>query len=491
LFLCSAFAQTPNNTLGFGAKFLPETEFQSFRSTAQHRSFLPPVVDLTKFFPRPRSQGSQGSCVGWAVGYAARAYYNAAIEGKKLQNPANIPSPAYIYNMINETPGDCSQGTYVRDALELLKTGSVSLKDYSYSSSRCSRPSSKIQSNAKSFKIKNWLRVNHRNLDQIKAELSKKHPVVIVLITNGGFNKLRDGNPWRAGPANGRDGEAHAVTLVGYSEQRQAFKFINSWGTNWGLGGFGRMTYDTFRNRVKEAYVMRIATPSPVVPKPKPVNPRELTTELNELSCGNIKIETHSDGSRQVVGYVGTDKDLKTIRSKLAGKIDNINVDIRPWPQCETLQTLESPLGYKSQPRIDLSQKSFVSGDALVFDIITPNFESYLHVAYVQADGNVVNLKQANPLDLKITTANTKITLGDGSNSGPKFTIVEPYGSEMLIVVASKSPLFQQPRPLVETERAFLTALRKAILYKPDAQSTDRIVSANFVAFKTNKNGIK
>jgi len=393
--------------------------------------------------------------------------------------------------MINETPGDCSQGTYVRDALDLLKTGSVSLKDYGYSSNRCSRPSSRVQSNAKSFKIKNWLRVDHGNLDQIKAELSKKHPVVITLITNDRFNKLKGGNPWNAGPTNGRDGEAHAVTLVGYSEERQAFKFINSWGTKWGLGGFGRMTYDTFSNRVKEAYVMRIAAPSPVVPKPKPVNPIELITELNELSCGNVEIQTKSDGSKQAVGYVGTDGDLKKIYSKLAGKVDTVNVDIRPWPQCETLQTLKSPLGYKSQPRIDLSQKSFVWGDALVFDITTPNFGSYLHIAYVQADGNVVNLSQANPLDLKITTANTKITLGDGSNNGPKFTIVEPYGSEMLVVVASKSPLFQQPRPLVETERTFLTALRKAILYKPDAQSTDRIVSANFVAFETSKDGVK
>jgi hypothetical protein len=36
----------------------------------------------------------------------------------------------------------------------------------------------------------------------------------------------------------------HAVTLIGYCDDKKAFKFINSWGTAWGLGGYGWISYD-------------------------------------------------------------------------------------------------------------------------------------------------------------------------------------------------------------------------------------------------------
>ena len=50
----------------------------------------------------------------------------------------------------------------------------------------------------------------------------------------------------------------HAVTLVGYDDRSQTFKFINQWSTQWGDQGYGRMTYDTFVARVYEGYVMHL-----------------------------------------------------------------------------------------------------------------------------------------------------------------------------------------------------------------------------------------
>src|SRR5262245_18665084 len=40
-----------------------------------YRAFVPERVDLSRLFPTPGNQGRHGSCVGWAVGYATRAYY--------------------------------------------------------------------------------------------------------------------------------------------------------------------------------------------------------------------------------------------------------------------------------------------------------------------------------------------------------------------------------------------------------------------------------
>lgn len=55
-----------------------------------------------------------------------------------------------------------------------------------------------------------------------------------------------------------------------------------------------------------------------------------------------------------------------------------------------------------------------------------------------------------------------------------------PYGREMLVVLASKTPVFSEQLPRVETERQFLTELRKTLIATSDASPLGRIVSASF-----------
>ena len=55
----------------------------------------------------------------------------------------------------------------------------------------------------------------------------------------------------------------------------------------------------------------------------------------------------------------------------------------------------------------------------------------------------------------------------------------------MILAIASKSPLFSDDRPLVETEREFLTALRKAVIARPDPTLPERAVTAGFVVLET------
>ena len=88
----------------FPQGLIPDTEddLANIPRTPDYRAFLPERVDLSDRFPTPGDQGEQNSCVGWSVGYA-RAYYADKVEGRDLSDPANIPSPAYIYNSIRRT----------------------------------------------------------------------------------------------------------------------------------------------------------------------------------------------------------------------------------------------------------------------------------------------------------------------------------------------------------------------------------------------------
>lgn len=55
---------------------IPETSrtLQSATSLTISKKALPSKVDYTDNFPDPGMQGEQGSCVAWAVGYAAKSY---------------------------------------------------------------------------------------------------------------------------------------------------------------------------------------------------------------------------------------------------------------------------------------------------------------------------------------------------------------------------------------------------------------------------------
>ena len=59
----------------------------------------------------------------------------------------------------------------------------------------------------------------------------------------------------------------------------------------------------------------------------------------------------------------------------------------------------------------------------------------------------------------------------------------------MIVAVATRSPLFPEARPFVETEREFLTALRKAIIARPDPTQPERVVTASFAVLETKRGG--
>jgi hypothetical protein len=46
----------------------------------------------------------------------------------------------------------------------------------------------------------------------------------------------------------------HGLLLVGYDFDKSAFKFKNSWGPDWGLGGYGWMTFDYLKTYVTGGY---------------------------------------------------------------------------------------------------------------------------------------------------------------------------------------------------------------------------------------------
>ena len=232
--------------------------------------------------------------------------------------------------------------------------------------------------------------------------------------------------------------------------------------------------------------------PKPVAPPPAPPEPdvpvsKLDLSDLGKLACGHVVAQTR-EGQSVLSGYVASDEDLKRVKS-IAANVKNTSlgdITVAPWPQCEALQTLEKPLAMENRPVIDIGPASgFRSGDVLGIHISAPSQISYLYIAYIQADGTVVNLAQPKGVVAQPTLPSATLVFGDGLEGRDKFTISPPFGPEMIIAIASRSPLFDGELPVQQTEREYLSALRRALLYKPSPDMPDRELSATIKTLKT------
>lgn len=223
---------------------------------------LPEKVSLMEFCPSPLNQGSQGSCVAWASAYAARTILEAQRTGK---DPNSVRfSPSFLYNQI--ALQDC-QGAYVKYAMDnMLMKGGVFFSDFKYSDQDCSRqPDGVLLQKAKQFKIKGFQRLTEESkgknyeLLAMKQNLAKGSPVVIGMMVGGSFMSNMQGREiWKPTESdydkNGFGG--HAMCVVGYDDYLEggSFLLMNSWGKEWGKGGFAWVRYSDFRFFNVEAY---------------------------------------------------------------------------------------------------------------------------------------------------------------------------------------------------------------------------------------------
>lgn len=257
-----------------GLVFLPQEQYKTLPtlspSTAPEE--LPAAVDLTASFPSPGDQGTQPSCVGWAVGYGLKSCQEAIEHRWSLESDSHLMSPAFIYNQIREPSG----GALIYKALELVMAeGVASLATMPYDAlSAEAKPTKKAHAEALQYRIQRWAPVNQGSTCEIKGFLATRVPVVAGIRVFPDFRDLDRDNPIYDSDS-GRWMMDHAVVIVGYDDSRAAFKVLNSWGPSWGIDGYGWIAYDLALSVIQEAYVAvnRIApTPPGPAANPKPSN---------------------------------------------------------------------------------------------------------------------------------------------------------------------------------------------------------------------------
>ncbi|WKK65506.1 C1 family peptidase [Lutimonas zeaxanthinifaciens] len=201
---------------------------------------FPEAYDLSEYLPEVRSQGKQGSCVAWAAGYYLKSFQENYEDSQNgILTNGNEMSPAFIYNQI-KTAG-CDGGSVLQRALDtIVSQGIIEWAQMPYNENECSTQPEDFQITLAGVnKIENYFYLDTVSiLEQTKAALLNQQPVVIAVTVDRSYFGARDANGQYVYRKYKEGVGGHAMLVVGYNDQMNAFKVVNSWGKNWGNDGF-------------------------------------------------------------------------------------------------------------------------------------------------------------------------------------------------------------------------------------------------------------
>lgn len=121
-------------------------------------------------------------------------------------------------------------------------------------------------------------------------------------------------------------------------------------------------------------------------------------------------------------------------------------------------------------------------GDLMTLDVQTPDFPAWILLDYFEQDGTVVHLHPTATDPARAYPADSRQSFGDPSTGGERWAVGAPYGTDMVVAIASSAPLFKAPRKDLEETDAYLRALQSAI---GAAHRQDVRLSVDAVVLKT------
>lgn len=217
---------------------------------------LPASVDLSPGFPPPRSQGISQSCYAWATTYAIRSFQKQRELGWGY-GFSHIFSPAFMHNQY--TGSDRREREPFLNFLNfLVSDGAVPWSIFPFvDTDEKTQPSDEIKRLGRYFRILGYRKIDVDNIYPIKAMLASGEPVGIDVQYGTAFNALRKSDPVLRTPVKPEQITAgHHMVAVGYDDKRHALKVMNSWGPEWGDGGFAWIDYSIYTNFVHGAWIL-------------------------------------------------------------------------------------------------------------------------------------------------------------------------------------------------------------------------------------------
>ena len=213
---------------------------------------LPTSVDWRSKMPPVYNQGQLGSCTANAI--AGAIDYERGAQGESFITPSRL----FIYynERAMENTVNSDSGASLRDGIKSVKNlGDCPESEWKYTISKFkTKPPVKCYTDAIKYKVVQYQRVTV-GINSLKQALSLK-PVVFGFTVYESFES--DTVAFTGIVPMPKKSESvaggHAVVACGYNDSSQSVICRNSWGSDWGVGGYFYMPYSYFTGKLTSDY---------------------------------------------------------------------------------------------------------------------------------------------------------------------------------------------------------------------------------------------
>lgn len=294
---------------------------------------LPESVDLRGCFRPAQNQGTQCSCLSFAM----TSVFEYAMKNNSSEEIDLSEAFLYYNSRLKDECDDVStsldSGSRFKPTVEALYEYGIAREEFcQYDENEfTTKPSNDAYTDAATRKLIKALNVT-KNVRDIKSALSEGYPVVTSFELCESFANA-SGNGYVQLPTdeevekhfNGEQAEtkhsSHAMVITGYSDQLQRFIVRNSWGKDWGDNGYCYIPYSYINDRLIN--MACILTEIQSFEKVKMVDVPSLTIDNHDLTIRYYINQALLDSnSKELVSFKQKRKDLmiyfETLINRLA-----------------------------------------------------------------------------------------------------------------------------------------------------------------------------
>jgi serine/threonine protein kinase len=225
-------------------------------------------------------------------------------------------------------------------------------------------------------------------------------------------------------------------------------------------------------------------------PAPKPTL-AAIESALAKVACSDLQVSLE-DRDVTVRGITaGEDNGVRigsAIESVPGVAKTTTEVLVVPRIQCNVIELYSTfwkanrVSGYGTAVRTPQQDNVFREGDRLIVDVAAPSYESYLYIDYFALDGSVVHMMPSPGEKANQAAAGDTFLVGEPGDIG-LWEVAPPFGMEMIVILASREPVFDKLRDEAEQADNYLNAVRKRLGTLGDSNKGG--ISADFVIIKT------
>ncbi len=279
--------------------------------------YQPALIDIKQFIDPQTSalrkilnQKNEAACTGFAVAAAINILYQRA-------DRDIVVSARMLYEMArrnDEWPGESYHGSSLRGAINGWKNMGVCEEDiwpYRIGANKGELTIKKAR-NARNNTIGAYYRLRPV-ISDFHTALNETGVIAVSAKVHKGWNDAKGGIIKYYKKSNG----GHAFIIVGYNNN--GFWIQNSWGKNWGDNGIALWSYEDWVKNVMDAWVFRLALPTPQIFNKQAESARLSTsdaTRTKKLTVPRSRIAGHfihiDDGAYKTNGrYWSTSADVE------------------------------------------------------------------------------------------------------------------------------------------------------------------------------------